>query len=322
VRLCCVLHVAVCLQVFVVNDLQQPSEVQLAVRLLSLTDTPAQCHSPSAASNSIPTTTTSSSTSGSTDSSATTSDSYAFKAAHHIRFHKVLKAEAPPGTATLIWSKSVTALLKKAGQGCSRTSCYVHITLAGEGVSQQEKTIWLAPFKDLPLQDPQLAVINTTHVSLTGDEGDILTGSGHRQEAVAFTVSSRAVAVYAVWEVQQEGAAALSGHFSDNALMIHPCEPREVTFLPAVGYHRTHKRASDFHRGVAGSTFSGVVDSADGKPAGSEPGTHDQQHHGTGLQGDHVLRLLQEQLVVTSLWEHQQFDGGVQWRHEEKIAVV
>lgn len=281
------LLVGVCLQVYAVNDLQQPASVQLAVRLLSLTDTPGHCHSPGTASNSIPTTTTSSSVGSNTDTSMKTNEGYAFRAAHHVRFRKVLKVEAPPGTAIRLWSKSVAALLKKAWQGCSRTSCYVHITLAGEGVTQQEKTVWLAPFKELPLQDPQLAVSNMTHVSLTGDEEDILAGSGHRQDSVAFTVSSQAVAVYAVWEVQQGGAAALPGHFSDNALTIHPCEPHQVTFLPVAGYSSHKHRVPDLET----------------------------------VQGDCVLKLLQEQLVVTSLWDHQQFDSGVQ-RQEEKLAVV
>jgi hypothetical protein len=298
-------------QVYAVNDLQQPASVQLAVRLLFLSDTPAQCHSPSTDSTSIAATTTSS-TGASADSSAKSSEGYAFEAAQYVKYHQVLKAEAPAGSAVRVWSKSVTALLKKAGQGCSRTSCYVHITLAGEGAAQQEKTIWLAPFQELPLQDPQLAVSNMTHVSLSGDEEYILTGSGHRQDAVAFTVSSRAVAVYAVWEVQQEGAAALSGHFSDNALTIHPCEPRQVTFLPAVGYRSKQGHITDLHREAGGSDGDDTVD--------PEHRRHNQQV-GKGLQGNHVVKLLQEQLVVTSLWEHQQFDSGVQ-RQEEKLAVV
>jgi hypothetical protein len=175
-------------------------------------------------------------------------------------------------------------------------------------VTQQETTVWLAPFKELPLQDPQLAVDNMTHLSLSGDERDVLTGSGHGQEAVAFRVSSQAVAVYAVWEVQQDGAAALSGHFSDNALTIHPCEPRVVVFLPAIDYHSKQKRALDLHGQAGGGA-------ADGEHSG-----HDEQD-GTGLQGDHVSRLLQEQLIVTSLWEHQQFDSGVQ-RHDDNFAVA
>jgi hypothetical protein len=181
--------------------------------------------------------------------------------------------DAPAAAATLLWSASVSSLLKKSNGACSRVGCYVHIALAAEGLAGQEATVWLASFKDLPLQDPQLAVEGLKTVGRLVDEGSgLLSSAGRQQEALTFTVSSQAVAAFVVWEMQ---AGELPGQFDENVVTVHPCEPREVRFS------------------LRGSTRAGL------------------------------LQVVQEQLVVTSLWDHQQFDmpeKQQQQLHEALIA--
>jgi hypothetical protein len=259
--------------VFGVNDLQQPVSVELAVRLLSITDTPAVCQRPRTAAR----------TSSSKHSSSISPASHA---APYVKVHTVVKADVAPGAAVLLWSKSVASLLTKASKECSRSNCYMHIALACEGHAHQEATVWLAPFKELPFQDPVITVNGFEHSKDLESADVLLTGSGNQQEAVNFTVSSQAVAAFAVWETQGTG---LPGHFSDNAVTVHPCEPRRVTFLPRAGGSRVHVPL--------------VASGAGGLGGG------DRRAQDVGVfQGQELLQLLQEQLVVTSLWDHQQLD--------------
>jgi hypothetical protein len=236
--------------------------------------------------------------------------------------------DAPAAAATLLWSTSVSALLKKSKGACSRASCYVHIAVAAEGHAGQEATVWLAPFKDLRLQDPRLTVQGFKAVGYDQEPGSP-SRLGRQQEAVAFTVSSQAVAAFVVWEMQ---AGALQWHFDTNAVTVHPCEPREVLFYP-----RGSTRAGLLHEGHTGP----------GNPAGETPGsgtagsshaesasvgaagadTVNDRGASSGqraavLQAQRVLRVLEEQLLVTSLWEHQQFDvlGNQQPVHEALIS--
>jgi hypothetical protein len=262
-------------QVYAVNDLQEPVDVHLAVRLLSVTDTQADCSKHPSAGTDSPSNSFSSEVSR---PARRGSSGYALEAAPYVKHHQRLHKTAPAGAAVLLWSEPVASLLSKAGRGCSRSSCYVHVALAGEGQPQQEATVWLAPFKELPLQDPQLAVGDMQVSKL-----DTTAGVDRNQEAVNFTVNSQAVAAYAVWETQ---GGELLGHFSDNALTIHPCEPRQVMFLP---------------RGA------------------SAAGTGGRQQGRGGLTGRQMVQLLQEQLLLSSLWDHQQF--GEQQHEEEKLAV-
>lgn len=297
------------LQVYAVNDLQQPVPVQLAVRLLSISDTSAQCqhhsssaggHSPSNNADSV----------NSADSRVSLRQ-YAFEAAPYVKHHRMLKADAPAGSAVLLWSETVTSLLTKAGKGCSRTSCYVHIALASEGHAGQEATVWLAPFKDLPLQDPQLSLTDEKVVKVTRSGTEALSGPTVRQDAVQFTVSSQGVAAYVVWEVIGGGQ---QGQFSDNALTIHPCEPREILFFP-----------NGMSRRVRGMQVGGgLTKDSSGETDGSGRGQQDD----ATLQ-DREQMLLDFQVDVHSLWDHQQFDPPLQLQDDdlpdelqERLAVV
>lgn len=322
-----------------VNDLQQPVNLQLAVRLLSATDTATQCE-PQLSSS----------------SSKKRSDisSYAFAAAplDHVKHHSVLHKTAPAGAAALVWSKSVDALLQKAGQGCSRTSCYVHITLAaGEGQPAQEATVWLAPFKDLSLQDPQLAIDSFTPAHRAAQNRDSSAEAGvassslshHKSDgAVTFRVSSLAVAAYAVWEVQ---GGSLPGHFSDNAVTVHPCEPREVTFVPrnahtgwrgqlqgaaaaaaAGSTGQSTQQGGSSHSGGGGSGGGSGAQSArsntDTLPADAEGADGSSTRSRAGPDGANILSLLQEALNVSSLWEHQQFVQQPEQHEFDSVAAV
>jgi hypothetical protein len=226
------------------------------------------------------------------------------------------------------------------------------MVLASEGQQPQEAVVWLAPFKELPLQDPQL---NLSGVQLTPAEPGLkVTGSdtvsAHRQQALSLTVSSKAVAVYAVLETQGPAAA---GHFSDNAFTVHPCEPRQVSFKPGQAGRREWQPAADRPAAAVssndggssgdsrsgGSSGSGSKSGSssscgDGSRSGSSSGdsssedssgstgnvTEAGSRAGVAPEQDRVLlqansqlgELLQEQLVVSSLWDHQQFDQPLQ----------
>lgn len=285
-------------QVYVVNDLQQPAQLQLAVRVLSASDTAAQCKSSSRV----------------TDTASHQGISrFAFTTASYVKHQDTLQTEAPPGAAVLVWSEAVGALLQKAGHDCSRSSCYVHVTLASGQQQEQEATVWLAPFSDLPLQQPGLMVGGFGPVKPTG-AAEVKGGRHNQGDAVQFTVSSQAVAPYAVWETQ---GGALPGHFSDNALTVHPCEPREVIFTPrSIPRHLHGSQSPTTKTGPKGSSIgSDVVLDHHSGVAGSN-----QEHagHKAAQQQWHDVHLLQEQLVVSSLWDHQQFG---QQQHDT-IAVV
>lgn len=231
-------------------------------------------------------------------------------------------ADAPAAAATLLWCASVSSLLKKSKGACSRASCYVHVALAAEGHARQEATVWLAPFKDLPLQDPRLAVEGFKTVGYD---------QGRQQEAVAFTVSSQAVAAFVVWEMQ---AGALPGHFDGNAVTLHPCEPREVRFFPpgstraGVREGRTGPGVPTSASSAGGTTTAGSSPGKSGSSAAagtkveSNQGADTEQRAGV-LGVSYVLRVVEEQLGVTSLWEHQQFDmpEKQQQVHETLISV-
>lgn len=285
------------LQVYAVNDLQEPVGVRLAVRLLSVTDTQADCPQHHSTGTGSPASSLSNSVSSKPSQAASGSSSGdVLGAAPYVKHHQRMHTAAPAGAAVLLWSETVASLLRNPGTGCSRSSCYVHIALEGEGHPHQEATVWLAPFKELPLADPQLAVGDMQVAKLDTTAG---LACKRNQEAVNFTVTSQAVAAYAVWETQ---GGELRGHFSDNALTIHPCEPRQVTFLP---------------RGVGAAETVSRGDSA-------ARGSHSrgrQQDRGGGA-GRQVLQLLQEQLLLSSLWDHQQFGEQQQQQEEKQLAVL
>jgi len=302
--LACVLRLSS--QVYVVNDLQQPAQLQLAVRVLSVSDTAAQCQASSRV----------------TDTASYQGISrFAFTVASYVKHHNTLQTEAPPGAAVLVWSEAVGALLKKAGHGCSRSGCYVHVTLASEQQQEQEATVWLAPFSDLPLRQPGLTVDGFGPVKVPG-AAETEGGRHHQGDAIQFTVSSQAVAPYAVWETQGGG---LPGHFSDNALTIHPCEPQEVSFTPlSTRRHGSQSRITQ--DGSEGSSIGNDIVRGIGMEARhivldhhSDATGSNQEHAGhKAVQWHDVVHLLQEQLVVSSLWDHQQFGQ----QRDDSIAVV
>lgn len=257
------------LQVHVVSDLQQEQRVTLLVRLLSLTDTSKVCGS-------------------SGRHHAAAADGVG---GGYARFSRSVRATAPPGTATQLWSATVAQLLDKSAGGCQPSSCYLHLLLSAEGQPEQEATVWLAPFSELQLQDPglQLSVVPDSDGPLlaAADAAGSQSSSSRKgpgnaalvkqHPPASFTVSSQAVAVYAVWELSGRQPP---GHFSHNALTIHPCEPRNITWLPAQAAVRP-------------------------APAGRGRGVFPGRPRRGAVQGQQLRELLQQQLVVTSLWDHQ-----------------
>lgn len=197
---------------------------------------------------------------GGGSTTCSSSSSHAEKAGGQVAAGTV---RVPGASAALVYREEINALLSLL-PGCTRNECFVQVTakaldlpLTGQtsdmpwalesasGVS--EAFYWLGPFNSMPLTDPQIQVSDFEEVP--GKPG-----------AVKFTVMSHAVAPMTVWEA----GAGVAGRFSDNAVTLLPCVPREVVF---------------YGRG------SGDV--------------------GVGDCGDLVQRLQQE-LRVTSLWDHQQ----------------
>ena len=88
---------------------------------------------------------------------------------------------------------------------------------AGGAPQPAEAAYFLAPFKDMPLKDPGIRAASFAAVP-------------GRRDAVKFTVAVRAAAPLAVWE-----APGLAGRFSESAVTVVACEPREVVFYSAGG---------------------------------------------------------------------------------------
>jgi hypothetical protein len=187
-------------------------------------------------------------------------------------------ARVPGASAARAAAVRVEELLA-ATPGCSRETCFVRATAAraapprargaAAAAGQQggaaaaaaaaetaaaEAVVWLAPFKDMPLQDPGLTAWGFAPAEALGPG------------AVKFTVlAAAAAAPLALWE-----APALRGRFSINALTLGACEAREVVFYPSA--------------------------SPEG-PAGAGAGS--------GGGGMALVARLQEELRLSSLWEHQ-----------------
>jgi hypothetical protein len=252
------------LQVHAVNDLQQKQRVKLLVRLLALADTPGVCGAATANVTSV-------------SNRADGASALARASADYAKYTHSMSADVAPAAAARLWSKSAQQLLAMAGSSCTANSCYVHLVLSAKGHPDQEATVWLAAFRDLQLQDPGL---NVSGFNLAD------AGVAHQHGAVAFNVSSQAVAAFAVWDTSP--GPQPPGHFSHNALTIHPCEPREVVFVP---------RPSG---AAAASRSAAAQAAASSRRFGSKLGTGDV------VRGRPLLALLQEQLAVSSLWDHSQ----------------
>lgn len=316
--ICSVLHIV--MQVLAMNDLQEQQQVNLVIRLLSLADTAAQC-----GDQVLPV--------------SRGTDIVALATATYARYSHTVTAVAAAAAATELWSSTEQQLLAEAGQGCSPSTCYVHLVLAAEGQSNQETTVWLAPFKALALQEPHLQVSgfkltsqwqvignaqpqgllnevearNTAMAAAAGEgkKGGAGAGSSMRmsylplRDEVAFTVLSEAVAVYAVWEMGMQ----LPGHFSDNALMVHPCEPRQVAFLASTAMRQGHADNAGASLHIDANAKSSSSSSRGGAAAyGSRAfGSNQARVVASGTQ---LVELLQAQLVVSSLWDHQAQPDG------------
>ena len=167
------------------------------------------------------------------------------------------QADVAAGAARLVWKASVEEVLQRVS-GCSAKTCYVHAVASTTGVAPSDVrtsvgssdvgesdhggdrlggaggkrgggkgvkggslvaqgSAWLVTFKEMELPDPELQVGNFEQVSPT---------------AVRFTVSSKRVAFFAFWELGDGGGTVeeLQGHFSENAVTVHPCMPVEVVF--------------------------------------------------------------------------------------------
>jgi hypothetical protein len=130
-------------------------------------------------------------------------------------------ARVPGAASAHVAAAAVDALLA-AAPGCSRETCFVRATAApaaAVAAAPAEATVWLAPFKSMPLQDPELVA------------GGFAPADDSAPGAVKFTVTApSAAALLALWE-----APGLAGRFSANALSLGPCEAREVMFVPSSG---------------------------------------------------------------------------------------
>jgi hypothetical protein len=313
------------LQVYIVSDLLHPVEVQLTVRMLSLADTKESCSSSSSHTRALQQNIASKG-----PSSATTAAAAAAGAASPWAKHsEVALLTVPAASAVLAWSGTAQQLLA-AAPGCSRASCYVHITLAtaaqgrdegdGDGASMQhlqEATVWLAPFAVMQLPAPNLQLSNFEFVPTRQPQSARQSRSSSAQVRempgeVAFTVSSSRVASFAVWELtKQEWQQLLPGHFTQNAATVHPCEPRVVRFVPRLG-------ASSW------SSYVGRLEEWQQRRQQQPAGTVPSWRHQAGDAGDRsssssgevqtarggqlLASLLQQSIAASSLYDHQQFE--------------
>jgi hypothetical protein len=164
------------------------------------------------------------------------------------------QADVPAGVAQMVWKGSVEGVLQRVS-GCSAETCYLHAIasttgrgatregaasasahedregmemegkgkssagakgrVGAEGRTVAQGTAWLSPFKSMELPAPELQVGDFVQVS---------------PSSVKFTVSSKRVALFVVWELGGAAGEGLVGRFSDNALAVHPCMPVEVSF--------------------------------------------------------------------------------------------
>jgi hypothetical protein len=247
----------------------------------------------------------------------------------------------PPASAVLVWSGTAQQLLA-AATGCSRTSCYVHISLAAaaaaaaaataaghaSGMQQvQEATVWLSPFAAMDLPPPQLqlsgfefvAVDANLHLtrpshssqsSSSSNSSSSEPGEGGSPGEVAFTVSSSRVAAFAVWELtNREQQQLLPGHFSENAVTVHPCEPRVVRFVPHLGLSgwdayiaRVRQwQQQQQQQQQAGAVWGGMTAGAGSSSSGR--GAVDEASIRTLL-----ALLLQHSIAASSLYDQQRFE--------------
>eukprot|EP00879_Flechtneria_rotunda_P007346 GHRR01007707.1.p1 GENE.GHRR01007707.1~~GHRR01007707.1.p1 ORF type:complete len:1340 (+),score=540.78 GHRR01007707.1:559-4020(+) len=180
-----------------------------------------------------------------------------------------------------------------------------------------------------------------------------------RDGAVAMTVSTDRVAAYTVWELlpheqpQQQrrrhktAVSVLQGYFSDNAVTLHPCEPRRIQYvlrhgvLGACEQHQHQagirsrydtsiqlsKQQGDQQQQqqqedvqhldtpAAASHSSKGVDRRNVLETGLQHGIAETdvdsasggQQHASKSAGDYLAALLRQQLSVSSLYDHQQF---------------
>jgi hypothetical protein len=187
----------------------------------------------------------------------------------------------------------------------------------------QEATVWLAPFAAMDLPPPQLQLSEFEFV--TADSKKDLTRPSHSSDSsssssgeaqaggnageVAFTVSSTRVAAFAVWEMtNREQQQLLPGHFSENAVTVHPCEPRVVRFVPQLGLSswdaymaRLRHWQQQHQQQQAGAMWGGVTADVE-----SSRGAYD------GTSSERLLALLlQQSIAASSLYDHQQFEPSL-----------
>jgi hypothetical protein len=226
----------------------------------------------------------------------------------------------PPGSAVLAWSGTAEQLLA-AAPDCSRTSCYVHVALTAAGVQDggesaqhvQEATVWLAPFGALKLPPPDLRLSNfrfEAKQQRSSTPGSAAAGGSDAAAegmpgGISFTVSSSRVALFAVWEMANlTWLQLLPGHFSQNAVTVHPCEPRTVQFIPRLG-SGSWRIYSDklLQWQLQHQTGRGLQQGA-GAYSSSSGGEVDVMEPGQLLAS-----LLQQGITASSLHDHQQFES-------------
>jgi hypothetical protein len=188
----------------------------------------------------------------------------------------------------------------------------------------QEATVWLAPFAAMDLPPPQLQLsefefvavdlkMNLTRPSQSSDSGSSSSSSGiwagGNSGEVAFTVSSSRVAAFAVWEMAtQEQQQLLPGHFSENTVTVHPCEPRVVRFVPQLGLsswdaYMAKVRQWQQQQQQAGAVWGGVTANGESR---SSRGAFDD------TSSERLLALLlQHSIAASSLYNHQQFEPSL-----------
>lgn len=202
-------------KVFVVNDHTTPVTVGINMRLLSLADNSSTCQQ----TLQVP-----------SNRSATIAVPDA---------ETTFEATVPPGFASQVLAV-MTADILATNPGCSRTTCYLDVTVTNKNnsgsndeaeVSQAQ--MFFVPLKDIDLPDPGLKLSDFQQEGLSGNSstagGDAGENTTHSSASgpVSFSLTASGPAVLTYLNTKYRG------RFSDDAFTaVHPCKPKRMTFYP------------------------------------------------------------------------------------------
>ena len=124
------------------------------------------------------------------------------------------------------------------------------------------------------------------------------------------------MAAFAVWElIKLEWLQLMPGHFTQNAVTVHRCEPRVVRFVPRLGassWSAYIARLQDWQhqqqqqrQQPAGAKQQQAAAAAGSDKSSSSGAVGDT----TG--GQLLALLLQQSITASSLYDHQQFEQGL-----------